>query len=215
LLVLDNVEQVVEAAPLVADLLGACPRLTALVTSRVRVRISASASMPCLRSGWSSTSSTPPSRRWPGRRRFASSSSAPGRCVQLRGHPRQRRRGPRHLRPPGWLPLAIELAAARIKVLPPTALLARLERRLPLLTGGARDLPARQQTMRDAIAWSHDLLAGEERALFRRLAAFAGGFSLPAAEAVAYGGRAWARPAGRGHGPGGAQPAAARGGTGE
>ncbi len=82
------------------------------------------------------------------------------------------------------LPLAIELAAARIKLLPPQALLARLEHRLQVLTSGARDAPVRQQTLRNTLAWSYDLLAAEEQQLFRRLSVFAGGCTLEAVEGL-------------------------------
>ena len=82
------------------------------------------------------------------------------------------------------LPLALELAAARVRLLSPATLLARLDRRLPLLTGGARDAPARQQILQDTIAWSYDLLDANAQGLFRRLAVFVGGCSLEAAEAM-------------------------------
>ena len=82
------------------------------------------------------------------------------------------------------MPLAIELAAARVKVLPPAGLLARIASRLELLTGGARDLPERQRTLRRAIDWSHDLLTPSEQKLLRRLSTFVGGCTLEAAEAV-------------------------------
>jgi non-specific serine/threonine protein kinase len=188
LLVLDNFEQVVEAAPLVAALLAACPHLTVLVTSRVRLRLSGERehAVPPLglesQDGCGSPDEVTASeavRLFVARARavredFALStedaSTVAAICRRLDG-----------------LPLAIELAAARIKVLPPPALLVRLEKRLPLLSGGGRDLPRRQQTMRDAIAWSYDLLPPEEQTLFRRLAVFVGGFTLEAADAVAAG----------------------------
>src|SRR5215207_3245544 len=185
LLVLDNFEQIVDAAPLVADLLGACPALTVLVTSRVRLRLSGEREVPISPLGLAApdqprrvedVSTSDAVRLFVARTEavqpdFALTSdnavAVAEICRRLDG-----------------LPLAIELAAARIKVLPPAALLARLEHRLPLLTGGGRDLPARQQTMRDAIAWSHDLLSPEEQVLFWHIAVFAGSFTLEAAEAV-------------------------------
>ena len=186
LLVLDNFEQVVEAAPLVADLLAACPDLTVLVTSRVRLRLSGEREHVVPPLGLTSLDDAPSvenaaqsgavrlfiERAQAAREDFAltvdNAAVVTAICRRLDG-----------------LPLAIELAAARAKVLPPAALLARLETRLPLLTAGGRDLPARQQTMRDAIAWSFDLLSSEEQALFRRLSVFVGGCTLDAAGAVA------------------------------
>ena len=82
------------------------------------------------------------------------------------------------------LPLALELATARLSLLTPAAVLQRLEHRLPLLSRGARDLPQRQQTLRNTIAWSYDLLQAGEQVLFRRLAVFVGGFTLEAVQAV-------------------------------
>src|SRR5262245_60776625 len=185
LLVLDNFEQVLPAAPLVADLLASCPRLKVLVTSRAVLRLSGEYDFPV------PPLTLPESRRLPAlehlrqyeavrlfveravavKAEFAvTNENAPAVaeiCHRLDG-----------------LPLAIELAAARIRHLPPQAMLARLERRLPLLTGGARDLPARHQTLRGAIAWSYDLLAPSEQVLFGRLGAFVGGCTLEAAQAV-------------------------------
>jgi len=211
LLVLDNLEQVTAAAPDLADLLADCPNLTLLVTSRERLHLRGERELPVPplalppvltpedggQSGAGAVGSVPrpPSSvldaalASPAVRLFVERAQAvkpafaltaenaaavAAVCARLDG-----------------LPLAIELAAARVRLLPPAAILARLDQahpearpRLDLLAGGQRDLPARQQTMRDAIAWSYDLLVPDEQTLFRRLAVFAGGCTLAAAEAV-------------------------------
>ena len=186
LLVLDNFEQVVEAAPLVADLLAACPGLKVLVTSRMRLRVSGEHEHV-----------VPPLGLTEQVKHAALEDVAESEAVRLFVERAQAVQEDFALTPENapavaaicrrldGLPLAIELAAARVKVLTPSALLTRLERRLPLLTGGGRDQPARQQTMRDAIAWSYGLLNADEQKLFRQLSIFVGGFTLEAAEALA------------------------------
>ena len=185
LLVLDNFERVAAAAPLVTELLGACPALAVLATSRTPLRVSGEHEFPVPPLPLPDLDRLPSVadlgrtaavdlfvRRAravrPGFHLDAGNAAAVAEvCVRLDG-----------------LPLAIELAAARTKVLSPGALRARLEHRLALLTGGALDLPHRLRTMRDALAWSHDLLTPADQALFRRLAVFVGGCTLEAAAAV-------------------------------
>ncbi|MBA2521579.1 MAG: transcriptional regulator, partial [Chloroflexia bacterium] len=171
LLVMDNLEQVVEVAPRLADLLRSCPGLKVLATSRVRLRLSGEREHPVPPLGLTGPSAASPFEEG------AHSEAVRLFMVRAREVREDFALTPEHApdvvaicRRLDGLPLAIELAAARIKVLPAPALLARLERRLPLLTGGGRDLPARQRTMADTIAWSHDLLTPDEQTLFRRLA---------------------------------------------
>jgi predicted ATPase len=185
LLVLDNFEQVNDAAPQVADLLSAVSRLKVLVTSRAGLQIYGEYEFPVPPLALPNLGHLPPLAQlieYEAVRLFAERARAVKPdfaitnenaravaeiCVRLDG-----------------LPLAIELAAVRVKVLTPPALLARLSRRLQLLTGGARNLPARQQTLRDTIAWIYDLLPGYQQALFAQLAVFVGGCTVEAVEAI-------------------------------
>jgi non-specific serine/threonine protein kinase len=184
LLVLDNFEHVLEAAPSVVDLLVGCPRLTILVTSRAALRVSGEREFPV------------PPLALPAPAASSAESIAASPAVQLYCQRAEAVDLHFHLTEENaptvaaicgrldGLPLAIELAAARSKVLPPALLLPRLAQRLPLLTGGPRDVPARLRTMHEAIAWSHGLLTTDEQRTFRRLAVFSGGFTLEAAEYV-------------------------------
>ena len=185
LLVVDNFEQVLSAASLISDLLATCPRLKILATSREILRLTAEHAYPV------SPLALPNLERLPPVALLADVAAVKlfvERCRALDpGFVLTEANGPAVAaicaRLDG-LPLAIELAAARSNVLPPVALLTRLAHRLSLLTGGPRDQPGRLRTMRDAIAWSYDLLPADEQRLFCRLAVFAGGFTLDAATAV-------------------------------
>jgi predicted ATPase/transcriptional regulator with XRE-family HTH domain len=186
LLVLDNLEHVLPAAPEIAALLEACPRLVILGTSRAPLRLRDEQLFPLAPLALPGAGAV-----------LLLEAAAHSPAVQLFLHAAQRATPDFALtddnvatvaaicRRLDGLPLAIELAAARLQLLGPAALLARLDQALHVLAGGARDLPARQQTMRATIGWSYALLEPREQALFRRLAVFAGGWSLDAAEAVA------------------------------
>jgi predicted ATPase/Tfp pilus assembly protein PilF len=185
LLVLDNFEHVVGAAPVVSELLDVCPRLTALVTSRTVLRLAREyvvevpammAPDPQLVADLKTVAEYDAVRLFCERAqathpKFTLTSANVKAVVEI-------------CRRLDGLPLAIELAAARARLFGPETLLARLSSRLGLLTGGARDSPTRHQTLRNAIAWSFELLTESERQLFERLAVFDGGCTLEAAEAV-------------------------------
>jgi predicted ATPase/DNA-binding CsgD family transcriptional regulator len=186
LLVLDNFEHVLAGAPLISELLLSCPGLKALVTSRAPLRVSDEHELAVL------PLALPPSpAHVPAVHDLAKIPSIQLWCQRVGAID------------PSWslatdnaaivaeicrrldgLPLAIELAAARVRILPPTLLLERLSHRLTVLTEGPRDLPARQQTLRAAINWSYELLQPSEQRVFRRVAIFQGGFSFEAASAV-------------------------------
>jgi predicted ATPase len=186
LLVLDNVEHLVEAAPLIGEFLEAAPKLKVLTTSRMPLHLRAEHEYPVRPLGLPSRKPLPAAEllsEYEAVRLFIARAQAvkPAFAVDNENAPAVAEICHRV----DGLPLAIELAASRIRVLSPQAMLARLEKRLPFLTGGARDAPQRHRTLRDTIAWSHDLLDEEDRLLFRRLAVFAGGATFEVAEAVA------------------------------
>jgi predicted ATPase/class 3 adenylate cyclase len=185
LLVLDNSEQVIEAAAAIARLLDAAPRLTVLATSRAPFHISAEHEYqvpPLAVPDPGHVADIEMVTRSEAVALFTERAAAirPGFQITSQNAPAVAQIGDRL----DGLPLAIELAASRLKILSPDALLERLGQRLSLLTGGARDLPERQRTLRSTIEWSHELLEPEVQRLFARLGTFNGGWSLEAAEVI-------------------------------
>jgi predicted ATPase/DNA-binding CsgD family transcriptional regulator len=188
LLVLDNFEQVASAAPEIEDVLLACPRVKALITSRAALHMQGEHEFPVLPLSLPDlhTLSQVPEDDIPDR--FAAIALFMQRAQALLPQFHLTSENVRTIaeiciRLDG-LPLAIELAAARIKLLPPQALLARLSQCLSVLTDGARTLPERQQTLRNTLRWSYDLLNADEQRLFRRISAFASGCTLEAIAVV-------------------------------
>jgi predicted ATPase len=168
LMLFDNFEHVLDAAAGLAALLASCPNLELLVTSREPLHVAGEQEYP-----------VPPFARDEGIGFFLA------RARAVEPDFRTDEAVPEICRRLDDLPLALELAAARVKALSSQQILARLDQRLPLLTGGARDAPERQQTLRATIEWSHELLSEEEQRFFARLSVFAGGCTLEAAEAIA------------------------------
>ncbi|MFN8665497.1 MAG: hypothetical protein U0075_26690, partial [Thermomicrobiales bacterium] len=185
LLLLDSFETVLAAAPGLAELLQACPEVKALVTSRARLRLHGERVLPIPPLAIPETTNDGPERLIvsPAVALFMERAqdlrpdfALTGENCEVVAETVRRLEG---------LPLAIELAASRLDVFGPAALLARLDQRLPLLTGGAHDLPERHRTMQAAIAWSYDLLPADLQRTFRRLAVCRGDISLAAAAACA------------------------------
>jgi predicted ATPase len=183
LLVLDNFEHVVDAAPEVAALIGGCEGLTVLVTSRAPLRVRGEQDYPVGPLALPASTRSPSARdvlKSPSGRLFTERARAASATFSITDYNAE------DVATICWrlagLPLALELAAAKARFLAPAALLSRLDQALS--TSAGRDLPARQRTMRATLAWSHELLSEPEQDLFRRLSVFAGGFTLEAAEAV-------------------------------
>jgi predicted ATPase len=185
LLLLDNFEHLIQAAPIVAEVLAMAPNLKIMVTSRAALHVYGEHEFPV------PPLALPDSRSMPGVEALGQYPAVElfvQRAVAAKPDFKLDQENARAIaeicaRLDG-LPLAIELAAARVKVLSPSAMRTRLASRLQLLTGGARDLPQRQQTLRGAIDWSYNLLTASEQKLFRRLSVFAGGCTLEGVEAV-------------------------------
>ena len=191
LLVLDNFEQVLDAAPLISDLLESAPELKILVSSRAALRVRGEQEYPVPPMAVPDPEHLPPLEaleHYEAVELFLQSARAIKRDLMLTDE------NAAAIAEICWrlegLPLALELAAAKVRLLSPQQIATRLDQSLSLLKGGGRDLPTRQQTLRDAIAWSYDLLEEEPRTLFQRLGIFAGGWSLEAAERVCMDGAA-------------------------
>ncbi len=186
LLLLDNFEQILDAAPELSELLALCPRLRLLVTSRAALRLQGEYEFAV------SPLPLPDLKHLPAQEHLTQNAAISlfvQRAQAIKPNFEMTETNARSIaevciRLDG-LPLAIELAAARTRLLSPQALLARLSHRLEVLTGGSRDLPARQQTLRDTIAWSYHLLSPQEQQLFRLLSIFVGGALLDAVETIA------------------------------